>query len=309
MRRTVRRLVRVLRPVSPDVRPVPADGVIREPGRYRLDGDVAATGRAGIEINADGVALDLGGHRVQGIPGSFHRRTFGIMARHARDLAIRNGAVVGGWTGIDLFKARDVTVEGVELAGFGHTGIVANDVRRLRVAGCRIGVEVQDVHRPQGEAYAIGVNAMGEGIVVADCDIALRDPRPHGQPVEIIGLLIGAGSGAEVAGCRIAAEPALSASYGIWGGAGCRIRAAGNRIANVEYGMAVADGATASVEDSSFACECAPARAGRGLCTAAIFARSATLAEGGNRVAGYASAVTHYRPDDPGPVQPREQSP
>lgn len=299
----VRRLARTTRaallPRASGVMAVPRHGAIKRPGRYRLDRDLVATGRAAIEVAADGVVLDLNGHSVKAAPGSLDSPTCAIRARKVADLTVRNGTVQGGWTGMELIGIRDGTVEGVTIEGFHHIGLLADATRGLRVAGCRIRVRVADIPRREGERYALGLNLLGERLVVEDNEISIDYPHAavDAAPVEAIGILIGALGRATVDGNRIATARPLRASYGIWGGEGSTLVVTGNRLVNLDYGVTVADAATARVEGNRFVCEGAPAANGDLPCTAAIFARSADLRESRNRIAGYSAMVTRYRPD------------
>lgn len=65
--------------------------VINAPGSYCLTGELAGVpGKNGIEINTDGVVLDLGGFTLRGVPGSWN----GVAAMGAvRNIVVRNGVV------------------------------------------------------------------------------------------------------------------------------------------------------------------------------------------------------------------------
>lgn len=104
---------------------------ITSPGSYYLTAQVAAApNKIGIEIDADGVTIDLNGFRIAGFPGSLDGiRTSG--SQHA-NITIKNGSVgpVSG-NGISLGYAGDPAracrVEGVTVIACGETGIAAYD--------------------------------------------------------------------------------------------------------------------------------------------------------------------------------------
>jgi hypothetical protein len=100
--------------------------VISQPGSYYLTGNITGvSGKAGIEIVASNVTLDLCGFALQGVAGSSQ----GIVAGGAiLNTTVRNGTVTGwGGTGVDLgfiSGCRGGLIENVH-AGSNSTGIHA----------------------------------------------------------------------------------------------------------------------------------------------------------------------------------------
>jgi hypothetical protein len=129
-----------------DVFPIAID----QPGSYVLTADLQVTSAAlnGIEIESDGVTLDLGGHVIRG-PGESTSTGIGIYSVERDDLAIRNGTIVEfGWglflAGADPGQAshrvEDLTVgrcgtEGVSLSGGVARNIVVHDNGRVATTG------------------------------------------------------------------------------------------------------------------------------------------------------------------------------
>lgn len=93
------------------------------PAHVTLAGTLFGTsGQHGITVNADDVTIDLGGHTLQGVGGSFD----GITANGSRrNTAVRNGKVVG-WAndGVDLGNASNATVTDLHSSNNSGIGIV-----------------------------------------------------------------------------------------------------------------------------------------------------------------------------------------
>lgn len=140
--------------IGPDTTPGDATAIhiISQPGSYYLGGDVAGeTGKSGIIVMADGVAIDLMGFRLEGAPGA----AAGIRTDAVRRaIAIRNGFVVG-WPegGINLvlrlddgdIVCQDCVVEHVVAQSNGSHGILlgANCIARHCVAAANAGAGIQ----------------------------------------------------------------------------------------------------------------------------------------------------------------------
>jgi len=115
--------------IGPDTTPGDADSLFRitEPGSYYLTGNVTGvSGKAGIEIAASNVTIDLGGFTLAGVPGSLK----GVLTDGPYwGITVTNGAVTSwGNAGVDIgyFTGnRGNRVEGVHAASNGGTGIRA----------------------------------------------------------------------------------------------------------------------------------------------------------------------------------------
>ena len=73
-----------------------------------LDSDLVDCPGFGLVVRGDGVALDLGGHMVQGAPAQFS----GVLIQ-ARDVRVRDGRIEGFSTGVLTNLAENVTVADV----------------------------------------------------------------------------------------------------------------------------------------------------------------------------------------------------
>lgn len=125
--------------------PGDADSLFRisQPGSYYLTGNInGVAAKAGIEIAASGVTVDLMGFELAGVTGSLDgiRTSVSLL----QNVTIRNGSVRNwGSDGIDigLFAVKSGLVEGVGASGNGGIGILAaNSV----VTGCTAGSNAND---------------------------------------------------------------------------------------------------------------------------------------------------------------------
>lgn len=115
-------------PIGPGTTPGDADSSFRiaAPGSYVLTGNLAGVaGKAGIEVAAAGVEIDLMGFELQGAVGSLAGvRGVGFAVRN---VTVRNGTVRDwGGAGIDLAVAENTRV--LEVFAFG------NDAQGIRLA-------------------------------------------------------------------------------------------------------------------------------------------------------------------------------
>lgn len=161
--------------------PGDADSVykITQPGSYYLAGNVAtATGKAGIEITASNVTLDLSGFSITGagVTGDLD----GVRASAALSgVTIRNGCVVStGDDGIDLNSSSVVTIENVRVIGAQVRGISLGArcvVRECSINTCGshgvwVGADSRVEHCSSiGSAGAHGIVCNGTGVTVTDC--------------------------------------------------------------------------------------------------------------------------------------------
>src|SRR5262245_16845588 len=82
--------------ISPANTPGDADSVYRiaQPGSYYLTGNITGvTGKAGIEIAANNVTLDLGGFTLSGVSGALS----GVTAPSIQTNITIRGGIIAGW--------------------------------------------------------------------------------------------------------------------------------------------------------------------------------------------------------------------
>jgi hypothetical protein len=122
--KVVRRMKRGLRSFKTSLLPNDPKGdiiavlpcIIRRPGRYRLIGDLtyAASTDAAIEVAANGVTIDLGGHALRNSAGPATCAT-GIGGSSVSDAVIVNGTVSGFRYGILLRAGKRYRVENIRM--------------------------------------------------------------------------------------------------------------------------------------------------------------------------------------------------
>lgn len=128
--------------------------VIDTSGSYVLTTDLHVTSTSNaIEIAADYVTLDLGGHVVRGTE-SPTGSGFGITSSSQKSIVITNGTIVGFWTGISLqggtepggHRLRDLTVRGCDWQGIEFNGGTASDlvVHNNGLVGAVAGIDCTD---------------------------------------------------------------------------------------------------------------------------------------------------------------------
>jgi parallel beta-helix repeat protein len=97
----------------------------------RLTADLVNCPKAGLVIAADGITLDLNGHRVEG-DGSGD--DVGIDVEGRRGVTIQNGTVAGFGEGVFLLGGNDNAVRRVTSLGEGHGGILVDGGRDVTIA-------------------------------------------------------------------------------------------------------------------------------------------------------------------------------
>ena len=163
-----------------------------------LDGDLACAGDA-LELAADGVTLDLGGHTIRQ-SGAAGR---GVVAWAGNRVVIRNGTIQGFADGVETDGARGTTLHDMVLEGNG------NGLRCAYAPECRIedstvrdngvGIQVASadggsreptiVRRNRIHDNGVGVTITGESAVVSENRIERNRTdgirNDYGYPVEI----------------------------------------------------------------------------------------------------------------------------
>jgi parallel beta-helix repeat protein len=105
---------------------------ITQPGSYYLARNISGVaGKHGIEVNANGVTLDLNGFEIRGVAGSL----VGVRAVITENLSVRNGAIRDwGGSGVEASVGQYSTFENLRCGDNGVTGMRVNAGSVLR--GC-----------------------------------------------------------------------------------------------------------------------------------------------------------------------------
>jgi parallel beta-helix repeat protein len=164
----------------------------------------------GLVIAADGVTLDLAGHRIEGAASG---DTAGVDVEGHTGVVIQNGTVRGFDEGVFALGARDLTVRRVRLSGSAHGGIRVDGgrdvtLRRNVVHRCGAGIIVTRSDRVVVAANRIGRSAFG-GIPIFDSRhvLVVGNAVTTSRTDAAIGLFRGS-SHTTVAGNRVATSAA-----------------------------------------------------------------------------------------------------
>jgi len=172
---------------------VPDEGVITDPGHYVLADDRSGQGPRLVEVEADGVLLDLDGHTLTCTPDDPATAvTFGVYADDVADLTVRNGAITNCTFGLRARGSVDTVVELVDFTGNRYVGADVTGTG-ARIRGCRFA----RIGGYEPEAYSIGVNGVGSNAVVHDnlfLDLYRQERAAPDQVGEGVAILIAAGN-------------------------------------------------------------------------------------------------------------------
>ena len=208
--------------------------VISQPGSYYLTANIvaAATGKRGIQIDADDVSLDLMGFAVIGAgPGGQGIFVLGSGA------AVYNGSIRGWSTGLDAFTASGLHARDLRIHNNGSTGLLTGDgaivVRCAVLNNGSVGIQVG---RTCIISNCLAMNNTGVGILVFE-NGSISDSTASGNGSD--GIVVGdssiatncvvrsnLGDGIEVTEGAIALGNIASFNTG----AGIRVTRRGNRI-------------------------------------------------------------------------------
>lgn len=193
--------------IGPATTPGDGDSVrrITQSGSYYMTGTISATsGRAGIEVTASGVTIDMNGFEIVGAAGSLS----GIRATSLSMLTIRNGTIRNcGGDGIAAGGVTDVSLDGVVLrinsgngATLSHSARVTNCTASsngghglLMNGGCVVTTCVAFGNAGTG----FGVTPQAEGGIAAFSDCVSRSNGDSGFAIH---------SGVAIANCTAAAN-------------------------------------------------------------------------------------------------------
>ncbi|GGU69594.1 hypothetical protein GCM10009504_28470 [Pseudomonas laurentiana] len=245
---------------------------ISVPGHYTLSASLETQGN-GIQIAADNVVLDLGGHTLSG-PRTPDNAFYGISAFGHKALEIRNGTLSGFQYAVyisgyfDRAKTSDDMGEGKHLVE--RLTIHDSTFRGIRVEGNNSVIRnntITDIGGSTGiaNAYAMGIEVYGKDIQVSDNTIE----EVRGSGVKDIGEGVGIclthfGDGSIVRGNRISNRsleltsdmPAWHtrsrSTYGIWvGGDGATdVLVKGNTVKNFIHGITFKRSEAGAIRDN-----------------------------------------------------------
>jgi hypothetical protein len=240
-----------------DCLPVPETGLIEQPGRFCLTGDLKVARPKGIDIASGNVELDLRTFELVNASDPAAGLTIGIRISGTsanRDIKVHNGRIRGFVMGLQSQGPGDVVIENLEIRDSGAVAIHAESdgasIRNNRIES------VSGQSLDPNQAYAVGVNLAGKNTVLQDNAITNvdRQKMPRDYPGEAVGVLIRSDcEGCVVQGNRIVNERRNDGSIGIWSAALGQTEISNNSIRLFERGVFSA-GRLYVIRDNTMVC-------------------------------------------------------
>jgi parallel beta-helix repeat protein len=172
--------------------------IIGNSGSYYLTTNIAGgSGRAGIEINANDVTLDLNGFSMTGSPGSL---TAILVNSGCTNVVVRRGTIIGWGNGILVF-ANNAVVENLQIStgGFcaGLSGYGDEAKNCIFANGTDAGIQIQGTNAVVADCL-VQNNFYGIQVVAGSADVLVLNNNCSGNT--------GPGIFSEGSGCRIEAN-------------------------------------------------------------------------------------------------------
>jgi hypothetical protein len=229
--------------------PVPANGIISQPGQYYLLSNLLVSRDTGIRIDANNVTLDLAGHALRYF-GTPQAGTFGIVANGRTDVRITNGAVGGFWFNVHASENNSLQIDNVSFDDIPYIGVNAADSHGVLIQDNTFTNFRYDIPKPV-DPYVIGINIGAENATVTrnSFDAVYTGPDPNVMSVETVMVLFSANVSQRSIVTRNAMEAnvPLNRSYGLWVASNAHVTAMHNTIQNMRYGITLASNATSLV--------------------------------------------------------------
>lgn len=181
-----------IKPVNPIAKPtyacVPVTDVliISSPGHYCVQNDIISADGRGIEIRADNVTLDLGGHALS-TNSSDIDKTVGIYSSSGQDITVTNGTIMGFQIGISLGQNPYVVANARPTTGnYTVTGMTINNTHSCNYYCGAMAINIyatvatisnNNIHGVSG-SYAVGIqvyNYVGANYVATDGKLIVQN--------------------------------------------------------------------------------------------------------------------------------------
>jgi hypothetical protein len=229
--------------------PVPANGIISQPGQYYLLSNLLVSRDTGIRIDANNVTLDLAGHALRYF-GTPHVGTFGIVTNGRTNVRITNGSVGGFWFNVHASQNNSLQIDNVSFDDIPYIGVNAADSHGVVIQDNNFTNFRYDIPKSV-DPYVIGINIGAENAVITrnNFDAVYTGPDPNVMSVETVLVLFSANVSQRSIVTRnvMAANVPLNRSYGLWVASNAHVTAMHNTIQNMRYGVTLASNATSLV--------------------------------------------------------------
>lgn len=230
--------------------PVPENGVISQPGRYRLQQDLRTDRDTGIKITANDVTLDLNGHAVR-YTGTPKAGTYGIAASDRKNVAIINGALGGFWFNVHCTENERLRIRDIHFDDIPYIGINVADSKDVIISDNVFKNFRYDVPKDEKSHYVVGINIGARDAVITNNRFNAEVEPGTGKDVDIetVFVLFSADvtKNCVVTKNYMAASETLPRSYGIWIATDGQATVVDNDIRNMLYGICLAGDASAMV--------------------------------------------------------------
>ena len=229
--------------------PVPANGVISQPGAYYLTGDLLVNRSTGIDIQANNVALDLRGHELR-FTDTPRPGTYGITAFGRTNVHITNGSIGAFWFDVHASQTNGLKIDHVSFDDIPYIGINAASSDNVTISDNVFSNFRYDLAKPV-DPYVIGVNIGAEDSVITrnrfDAQYTLSNPSAAAVETVLVLFSADVSLRSVVTHNIMTANTPLDRSYGVWVASNAHIAAAHNTIHNMRYGITLASSATSLV--------------------------------------------------------------
>jgi hypothetical protein len=259
-------------------RSLPENGVITEPGHYRLTEDLLVDRNPGLLVQADGVTIDFGGHalRFTGTPKSGIN---GIVASGRSNLTICNGSLGGFWFNVHSTDCQRLRVHNVKFDDIPYIAINASKVKDMVINDNEFTNFRYDVPKGGKDHYIIAINTGPEDAVICNnlFDAQAKPGTGNTLEMETVFVLFSAqvSKNCVVVHNEMKANEVLNRSYAIWIATGSEAVVANNTVNNMQYGVCLGGAASAVVCFNDFSV--AEPKGGKILETYGVSATGATL--------------------------------
>jgi len=229
---------------------LPENGVITEPGHYRLTEDLLVDRNPGLQVQADGVTIDFGGHafRFTGTPKSGIN---GIVASGRSNLTICNGSLGGFWFNVHSTDCQGLRIHNVKFDDIPYIGINASKAKDMIISDNEFANYRYDIPKGGKDHYIIAINTGPENAVICNnlFDAETKPGTGNTLDIETVFVLFSAevSKNCVVVHNEMKANEVLNRGYAIWIATGAEAIVANNIVSNMQYGVCLGGAASAVV--------------------------------------------------------------
>jgi len=284
-------------------RTIPENGVITESGLYFLSEDLLVDRNPGLDVRADDVTIDLGGHALR-FTGTPKPGINGIVASSRSNLTVRNGSLGGFWYNVHATDSKGLRVNNVKFDDLPYIGINASSAKDMLICDNLFTNFRYDIPKGDKDHYIVAINTGAEDAVICNnrFNAQVKPGTGNTLNVETVFVLFSANvtKNCLVAHNEMEANEVLNRGYAIWIATDSQAIVTNNRISNMQYSVCMGGAASAIVCFNDFSVD-AP-KGGKILETYGVSATGAkSFKEFDNQFTGFSIPVNG--PQTPEPEQ------